>query len=66
MGLAGNRRSSRRYAPRQRVVEPVEPLGEVECVIRASRIPPVAAFYDYLYLGLSIPLCNRRLSIHLM
>jgi len=39
---------------------------KVECATRASPIQPVVAFYDYLYLGLSIPLCNRRVSIHLV
>src|SRR5262249_26548150 len=47
--LAGNRRSSRPYVPRQRVVEPVEPLCKVECLTQASPIQPVVAFYDYLY-----------------
>ena len=57
---------SRPYVLRHRVVEPVEPLCKAECVTRASPIQPVVAFYDYLYLGLSIPPCNRRVAIHLV
>jgi len=55
-----------RTFPRQRVVEAVEPLSKVECGTRASPIQAVVAFNDYIYLGLSIPLCDRRVSIHMV